>query len=133
MRACLRNFLRVFLPGLVLSLGCTGCATGDYPRRPNAEEIGHAEGVYGLRDGYRAHVFGLDTKLYVRIGAGPQTELQMVGPDSFASPDGGVFRFQPGWRDNDFKRVSVNYARAPGGHPPRMFSAGLMPGRGVLD
>lgn len=126
--------MRIFLLGLALLLGLTACATRDYPRRPNAEEIGHATGVYGLRDGYRAHVFGLDTSLYVRIGAGPQTELEMVGPDSFASADGEVaIQFQPGWRDNDFKRVTVKYERALGGHPPRMFSSGLLPGRGFVD
>jgi hypothetical protein len=126
--------MRIFFAGVALLLGLTACATRDYPRRPNVEEIGHAEGVYSLRDGYRAHVFGLDTRLYVRIGAGSQTELRMVGPDSFASPDGEVaIQFQPGWRDNDFKRVMVKYERAPGGHPPRMFLSGLLPGRGFLD
>jgi hypothetical protein len=130
----MRSLLRVLFIGLALLLGLSGCASRDYPRRPNVEEIGHAEGLYGLRDGYRAHVFGLDTKLYVRIGAGPQTELRMVGPDSFASPHGGVaIQFQPGWRDDDFKRVTVRYERAPGGHPPRMFSTGPRPGRGFLD
>jgi hypothetical protein len=126
--------MRIYLLGVALLLGLTGCATRDYPRRPNVEEIGHAEGLYGLRDGYRAHVFGMDARLYVRIGAGSETELQMVGPDSFASPDGEVaIQFQPGWRDKDFKRVTVKYERAPGGHPPRMFSTGMLPGRGVLD
>lgn len=126
--------MRIFLFVITLLLGLTGCATRDYPRRPNVEEIGHAEGGYGLRDGYRAHVFGLDTRLYVRIGAATERELQMVGPDSFATPDGDIaIQFQPGWRDNEFKRVTVQYERAPGGHPPRMFSGGLLPGRGFLD
>ena len=126
--------MRIFLLGIALLLGLASCATRDYPRRPNAEEIGHATGVYSLRDGYRAHVFGLDTHLYVRIGAGPQKELKMVGPDSFASPEGDVaIQFGPGWRDDDFKRVTVRYERAPGSHPPRRFSSGLLPGRGFLD
>jgi hypothetical protein len=130
----MRTCLRFFLPCAALLLGLAGCATRDYPRRPTAEEIGHAEGLYGLRDGYRARVFGLDTKLYVRIGAGSQKELRMVGPDSFASPDGDVaIQFQPGWRDDDFKRVTVRYERAPGSHPPRIFSTGPLPGRGFLD
>ena len=126
--------MRIFLLVITLLLGPTGCATRDYPRRPNVEEIGHAEGLYGLRDGYRAHVFGMDARLYIRIGAGAERELQMVGPDSFATPDDEVaVQFAPGWRDKDDKQVAVKYERAPGGHPPRQFSFGLLPGRGVLD
>jgi hypothetical protein len=74
-----------------LLLASAGCATSnDYPRQPTAQEIVDVEGVYGLSDGYRAHIFGLDSQLYVRIGAGPQKRLLLVGPDHFASSTGDV-------------------------------------------
>jgi hypothetical protein len=119
----------------VLLLGCAGCATSDaYPRRPTAQEMARAEGLYGLSDGYRAHIFSLDSRLYVRIGAGSQKMLETVGPDRFASPDGDVvIQFQPEREGDDVERVVVEYYRAPGGHPPRMFSTGPLPGRGFLD
>jgi hypothetical protein len=126
--------MRILVCTLALVLGCAGCASGDYPRRPTAQEIANAEGLYGLQDGYRAHLFGLDDKLYVRIGAGPQKELQLVGPRHFASPDGDVsIRFQPERERDDAERIAVEYMRAPGGHPPVMFSTGPRPGRGWLD
>ena len=113
-----------------LLLGCAGCATSDtYPRRPTAQEIASVEGLYALSDGYRAHVFDLDSRLYVRIGAGSQKMLEAVGPDQFASPDGDVsIRFQRARAGDDPERVVVAYYRAPGGHPPRMFSTGPRPG-----
>jgi hypothetical protein len=118
---------------LMSSAGCA-TATADYPRRPTAQEIANAEGLYVLEDGYRAHVFELDDKLYVRIGAGPQKELMLVGPGRFASPGGDVsIEFQPGRLEDDAERVVVGYYRNPGGHPPRIFSTGPLPGRGFLD
>jgi hypothetical protein len=126
--------MRVLLCVFVLLLGCAGCASGDYPRRPTAQEIANAEGLYGLEDGYRAHLFGLDDRLYVRIGAGPQKELQLVGPDHFVSSRGDVsVQFQPEREGDDAERVVVEYARAPGGHPPVLFSTGPRPGRGFVD
>jgi hypothetical protein len=126
--------MRVLLCVFVLLLGCAGCASGDYPRRPTAQEIANAEGLYGLEDGYRAHLFGLDDRLYVRIGAGPQKELQLVAPDHFVSSRGDVsIQFQPEREGDDAERVVVEYARAPGGHPPVLFSTGPRPGRGFVD
>jgi hypothetical protein len=120
---------------LMGSAGCaTAAATADYPRRPTAQEIADAEGLYVLEDGYRAHVFGLDDKLYVRIGAGPQKKLMLVGPGRYASPGGDVsIEFQPGREEDNAERVVVGYYRNPDGHPPRIFSTGPLPGRGFLD
>ena len=127
--------MRVLFVVLALQLGCAGCATpDDYPRRPTAQEIAGVEGLYGLSDGYRAHVFGLDSRLYVRIGAGPEKMLQLVAPDQFASPEGDVqIQFQPERAEDDAERVMVEYYRNPGGHPPRIFSTGPRPGRGFVD
>jgi hypothetical protein len=123
----------VFLAASLL-LGGAGCATSELPRRPSAQEIANVEGLYGLSDGYRAHLFGLDGNLYVRIGAGSEKKLLLVGPDRFASPDGEVsIEFRPERDGDDAERVVVEYYRAPGGHPPRMFSTGPRPGRGFLD
>jgi hypothetical protein len=127
------SLVLLLVPALLL--GCAGCATSDtYPRRPTAQEIASVEGLYALNDGYRLHVFDLDSRLYARIGAGSQKMLQAVGPDRFASPDGDVsIRFQRARAGDDPERVVVAYYRAPGGHPPRMFSTGPRPGRGFLD
>jgi hypothetical protein len=121
------------LPALLLA--CAGCATSnDYPRRPTAQEIANVEGLYGLSDGYRAHIYGLDSRLYVRIGAGSQKMLQMTGPDQFATADGDVsIQFQPEREEDDAERVVVEYTRDPNGHPPRIFSTGPRPGRGFVD
>jgi hypothetical protein len=117
-----------------LLLACAGCATSeDYPRRPNAQEIADVEGVYGLSDGFRAHIYGLDNNLYVRIGAGTEKRLMMVGPNRFRSDRGDVsIEFQP-QPDDIADRVVVAYYRKPGARPPIMFSSGLRPGRGFLD
>jgi hypothetical protein len=119
---------------LVLLLGCAGCASGDYPRKPTAQEMANVEGLYGLQDGYRAHLYELDNRLYVRIGAGSQKELQLVGPDHFASPRGDVsIQFQPERKDDDAERIVVEYLRPSGSHPPVLFPTGPRPGRGWLD
>lgn len=131
----MRAYSRALLAALAVLLGGAGCATStDYPRRPSAQEAAEAEGLYGLSDGYRARLFSLDDTLYVRIGAGQEKQLLLVGPDRFASPDGDVsIQFQQPLSDNGSHRLTVEYYRAPGGHPPRMFSTGPLPGRGFLD
>lgn len=130
----MRANLPAFLAALAVLPGVAGCASSDFPRRPTAQEIANAEGLYGLSDGYRAHLFGLDDTLYVRIGAGQEKRLLLVGPDHFASPDGAVsIQFQPEKEDDDAERVVVEYYRPPGGHPPRIFSTGPRPGRGFVD
>lgn len=131
----MRAYSRALLAALAVLLGGAGCATSsDYPRRPSAQEAAEAEGLYGLSDGYRAHLFSLDDTLYVRIGAGQEKQLLLVGPDRFASPDGDVsIQFQQPLSDNGSHRLTVEYYRAPGGHPPRIFSTGPLPGRGFLD
>jgi hypothetical protein len=125
---CITGFVTVLL-------GSAGCATStDYPRWPTAQEIAGVEGLYMLSDGYRAHIFGLDQELYVRIGARLQKSLLLVAPDHYVSPDGDVdIQFQPDRADDDPERILVGYRRPIGGHPPIMFSSGLMPGRGFVD
>ena len=120
---------------LLLLLACAGCATSDdYPRRPSAQEIADVEGLYALSDGYRAHLFDVDSRLYVRIGAGTERQLMLVGPEHFASDGGEVsIWFAPPRPDDDVKRVVVAYYRKPGARPPLMFSTGPRPGRGFLD
>jgi hypothetical protein len=115
-------------------LACAGCATShDYPRRPNAQEMGDIEGVYGLSDGFRAHIYQMGTDLYVRIGAGNEKRLMMIGPNRFRSDRGDVtIHFQP-QPDDVADRVTVAYYRRPDARPPIMFSSGLRPGRGFLD
>src|SRR5689334_21322284 len=97
------------VPALLLL--CMGCATSDtYPRRPNAQEIASVEGVYALSDGFRAHIYGLDNTLYVRIGAGTEKELMMVGPDRFQSARGDVsIQFRPAPDADIADRVVVEY------------------------
>jgi hypothetical protein len=116
-------------------LACAGCATSDaYPRRPTAQEIASVEGLYSLSDGFRAHLYDLDSRLYVRIGAGPEKALMAVGPDRFASPSGDVsFQFEPERAGDDVRRVAVAYYRKANARPPIMFSTGPRPGRGFLD
>jgi hypothetical protein len=126
--------MRIFLWFIVLLLGCAGCASNIYPRKPTAQEMANAEGLYGLQDGYRAHIFQLDSRLYARIGAGQQKELQLAGPNHFVSKAGdALIRFQPEREEDDAERVVVEYARPPGGHPPVLFSTGPRPGRGFVD
>lgn len=127
--------MRVLLCLFVLLLGCAGCTSTVYPRKPTAQEMAVAEGLYRLQDGYRAHIFELDSRLYVRIGAGQQKELQLAGPEHFVSKAGDVsIRFQPEREEeDDAERVVVEYARAPGGHPPVLFSTGPRPGRSLVD
>ena len=129
----MRVLLGIFFVAVAGMLGSAGCATPDLPRRPTAQEIADLEGLYRLGDGYRAHVFGLGKRLYVRIGAGPPKELLLVGPDRFASRKRDVaIQVQPG-REDDTKRVVVEYYRDPGGHPPVLFATGPLPGRGFVD
>ncbi|MFC5547816.1 hypothetical protein [Massilia aerilata] len=126
--------MRVLLCLFVLLLGCAGCASNIYPRKPTSQEMANAEGLYGLQDGYRAHIFELDSRLYVRIGAHQQKELQLAGPEHFVSKAGDVsIQFQPEREEDDAERVVVEYARAPGGHPPVLFSTGPRPGRSFVD
>jgi hypothetical protein len=127
--------MRALLVVPALLLGCVGCATPDaYPRHPTAQEIATVEGVYGLSDGFRAHLYGLDDRLYVRIGAGSEKMLRAVGPGRYASRNGDVsIQFQPPDAGYDADRVEVAYYRKPGARPPIMFSTGLRPGRGFLD
>jgi hypothetical protein len=126
--------MRILLSIVVLLLGIAGCASNTYPRKPTAQEMANAEGLYGLQDGYRAHIFELDSRLYVRIGAGQQKELHLAGPEHFVSNSGDVaIRFQPEREEDDAERIVVEYARPPGGHPPVLFSTGPRPGRGFVD
>jgi hypothetical protein len=127
--------MRILFVVLALLLGCAGCATSDdYPRRPSAQEMANLEGLYTLSDGYRAHVVNLDERLYVTIGAGSPKMLETVAPDRFASPNGDVtIQLQPERDGDDAERIVVEYYRKPGGHPPRIFSTGPLPGRGFVD
>ncbi len=132
-----RVIMRVLFPVLVLAPALLlGCATNTsaYPRRPTAQEMAKVEGLYALSDGYRAHIVDLDGWLYVRIGAGPDKQLMVVGPDHLASPSGDVsIRFQPERAGDNVKRVTVAYYRKPDARPPLIFSTGPRPGRGFLD
>ena len=126
--------MRILLSIVVLLLGCAGCASNTYPRKPTAQEMANAEGLYGLQDGYRAHIFELDSRLYVRIGAGQQKELHLAGPEHFVSNSGDLaIQFQPEREEDDAEQVVVEYATPPGGHPPVLFSTGPRPGRGFVD
>jgi hypothetical protein len=125
--------LLVAVPALLLA--CAGCATStDYPRRPTAQEIADVEGVYGLSDGFRAHLFGEDSQLYVRIGAGPQKQLTAMGPGHFASTNDDVsIQFLSERAEDGAERIMVEYVRRPGARAPLIFSTGPRPGRGFVD
>jgi hypothetical protein len=127
--------MRLLFIAPALLLACAGCATStDYPRRPTAQEIADVEGVYGLSDGFRAHLFGDGSQLYVRIGAGPEKQLMAMGPGHFASTNGDVsIQFLPERAEDEGERILVEYVRRPGARPPLIFSTGPRPGRGFLD
>ena len=126
--------MRVLLLAAAMLLGSMGCTTSDIGRRPTAQEIDTLEGIYGLSDGFRAHLYGLDSRLYVRIGAGPEKELRMLGPNRLGSTGGEVtIQLQPGWLDDDVEHIAVAYYRKPDAHPPLRFASGIRPGRGFLD
>jgi hypothetical protein len=67
------------------------------PRRATAQQMDQVTGAYKLSDGRRAEIFALGERLYVRVGRGPQTELELAGMDRFASTDGRMsIQFGPG-------------------------------------
>jgi hypothetical protein len=116
--------------------GLCGLRQSDtYPRRPTAQEMANAEGLYGLSDGYRAHIFELDSRLYVRIGAGPEKMLQAVGPDRFRHRIPATYRSSssPSARRTTPSGSWSSTTAPPGGHPPALFSTGPRPGRGFVD
>jgi hypothetical protein len=116
-----------------LLLSSAGCATSDTAVRPTAQQIVDVEGIYALSDGRRARIYGLDSRLYIKIGAHQQKELFLAGPDRFASRHGEVLlRVLPGQGDNP-DRIELGFIPALGGRAPHRFSTGPIPGNGFLD
>jgi hypothetical protein len=102
----------VFLAAALL-LSSAGCATSDSAERPTAQQIADLEGFYSLSDGHRAHLFGMDERLYVRIDGRPQKELFMAGPNRFISRTADVAILVPADRGHD-DRIVVEYVRYSG-------------------
>jgi len=91
-----------------LLLSTTALAGGGIGERPTAQQIVDVEGSYGLENGERLRVFGLDNRLYVEVGQ-HRKELVVAGPGRFASKDGSVsLLFDP---DGDADKVVLGYQR----------------------
>jgi hypothetical protein len=117
----------VFL-AVALLLSSVGCASSDTARQPTTQQIAELEGVHGLSDGGRARLFGLDNRLYIRLGAHQQKELLAAGPDRYVSRRGEVsLRALPG------DRIELAYVRGLGGRAPVRFASGSIVGRGYAD
>lgn len=99
-------------------LSAGALAGGGIGERPTAQQIVDVEGTYGLENGERLRVFGLDGRLYVEVGH-HRKELVVAGPGRFASKDGTVsLLFNP---DRDADKVVLGYRRdTHSGIPLRM-------------
>lgn len=101
-----------------LLLSANALAGGGIGERPTAQQIVDVEGTYGLENGERLRVFGLDGRLYVQVGH-HRKELVVAGPDRFASKDGTVSLLYDPSGDSD--KVVLGYLRnADSGIPVRM-------------
>jgi len=101
------RMLSIILASTLL-LSTTALAGGGIGERPTAQQIVDAEGVYGLDNGERLNVFGLDGRLYVEIGR-HRKEVVVAGPNRFASKDGSVsITFEP---ETDPDKVVLGYQR----------------------
>lgn len=124
------RMLSIILASTLL-LSATALAGGGIGERPTAQQIVDVEGTYGLENGERLRMFGLDGRLYVEVGH-HRKELVVAGPGRFASKDGTVsLRFDP---DADPDKVVLGYRRdVDNGIPLRMASADRHRARGGAD
>lgn len=112
--------MRMLSITLASTLLLSACAlAGDrVGERPTAQQIVDVEGTYGLENGARLRVFGINGRLYVEVG-NHRKELVAAGPDRFASKDGTVsLLYDPGGESD---KVVLGYLRgADSGIPVQM-------------
>jgi hypothetical protein len=96
-----------------------------------AQQMEQITGAYKLSDGRRADIFLLGTRLYVKIGRSQQKELQLAGPNRFATPDGKIaIQFGP---DLDNDRIVLEHDRGTLRRDTIRLAANERPGRGAAD
>jgi hypothetical protein len=99
--------------------------------RLSSAPLDQVTGTYKLRDGRKAEIFALGTRLYVRIGLGPTKELRLEGPDRFTSLDSKLsIQFGP-----DFDTDRIVLAQDTGAAPQSTIrvASNERTGRGGVD
>jgi hypothetical protein len=101
------------------------------PHRASAEQMDKATGAFKLSDGRRAEIFGLGTRLYVRIGWSQQQELLLAAPNRFVSVDGKVaVELGP---DFETDRIVLRPASSLETQDTIRIASAERPGRGRVD
>jgi hypothetical protein len=123
--------MRALLTLLVASTLLANSATADAPQQPTVQQIDDVQGTYKLSDNRRVEVFALGTRLYVRIGHGPQRELVLAGQNRFAARDGSIaIQFAANF---DTDRIVLEHDRGIGQLDTIRMASAKRAGRGSAD
>jgi hypothetical protein len=99
--------------------------------RATAQQMEQITGTYKLSDGRHAEIYVLDGRVYVRIARGARKELQLAGPNRFATRDGKIaIQFGP---DLDNDRIVLEHDRGTLRRDTIRLAANERPGRGAAD
>ena len=99
--------------------------------RVTAQQMEQITGTYRLSDGRHAEIYVLDERVYVRIGRGARQELQLAGPNRFATRDGKLaIQFGPDLAND---RIVLEQDRGILRQDTIRLAASERPGRGAAN